>query len=66
MRLDPAASVGNLLTSAGLKWNERTANCEEYDDDYEEQVNRNNKEVFSRTKNLDFQFSRRESIVNSE
>lgn len=59
MRLDPAASAGNLLTSAGLKWDELTANYEEYDNDYEEQVNRNNKEVFSRTKDLDFQFSRR-------
>lgn len=44
MRLDPAASAGNLLTSAGLKWDELTANYEEYDDDYEEQVKRNNKE----------------------
>lgn len=33
MRLDPAVSTGNLLTSAGLKWDELTPNYEEYDDE---------------------------------
>lgn len=33
MRLDPAASARILLTSARYKWDELTANYEEYDDE---------------------------------
>lgn len=33
MRLDPAASGGTLIISAGLKWNEPTAEDEKRDDE---------------------------------